>query len=542
MNKRFKTIILIAVSSLILGCGATTAKQPTQTLQPPVLSDVENAIKPMRVATWNVEHLAYPIEKGCRPRTAEEIAKLKMYAKNLDAHIVGLQEVGSETAVRQLFPEDEWQIIMSDRPENEPYECRENGFSSTQQKVAFAVKKDIEVLKVTNHSQFGLDRPGLRYGLAITVKTPLGATEILNLHLKSGCFVDNYTRKESEACERLGKQIPLLQALVAQYEASGKPYMLIGDFNHRLTASYNRMTQMLKSSAESLSVATQNMLGCHPWYPAPIDNVLVGNTNSDVIARTAQAIAFEDMTVDNMLSDHCAVSVDLVSADEMMSPPLVWVRKSKEFELMSLGIYKRAEESLEKLPLPDNNWVVVMDIDETVLDNTGYERWMNSIGKSYQPETWDIWVASEQATLVPGAKSFIEKVFELGGKVGFVTNREKTDDNHTWNNLVAQGIPVTPENSCLMGRSPADVESEHLPEFINDKDLRRKQIREGTADCYTPDKKASDWQTSHVMIMQVGDNIEDIEGVTQDSAVPEELLKRLDKDIIILLNPVYGSW
>ena len=61
-----------------------------------------------------------------------------------------------------------------------------------------------------------------------------------------------------------------------------------------------------------------------------------------------------------------------------------------------------------------------------------------------------------------------EKVFDLGGKVGFVTNREKTDDNHTWNNLVAQGIPVTPENSCLMGRSQADVDSEHLPEFIND--------------------------------------------------------------------------
>ena len=535
-----KALTLFVITVVMVGC-KTTSPQQAEATKPsqPMAKATSEA---MRVVTWNVEHLAYPIENGCRPRTADEITGLQKYTKSLDADIVGLQEVGSEAAVRLLFPEDEWQVVMSDRPDSDPFECRQNGFNSTQQKVAFAVRKDIPILKVTHHDQFMLDRPGLRYGIAITVATPLGETEILNLHMKSGCFIDNFTRGDSEACETFSRQVPYLIELVGQYEASGKPYVLIGDFNHRITAPYNRLTQTLQRAAPSLSVATQQMIGCHPWYPAPIDNVVVGNTNPAPIAKTAQAIAFEDMNVDNMLSDHCAVAVDLLPVKEYLSQPLKWVKTSKEHELMTRGVYARAEKSLDSMSLPENNWVVVMDVDETVLDNSDYEQLMISRGTSYSTPTWDKWVASEQATVVPGARSFIEKVYAMGGKVGFVTNREKRDDKHTWNNLVAQGIPVTTANSCLMGRSEADVESEELPEYINDKDLRRKQIREGTADCYTPGEKSASWQATHSIVMQVGDNIEDIEGVTQASAIPTELLARLDKDVIILLNPIYGSW
>ncbi|MBT8449301.1 MAG: endonuclease/exonuclease/phosphatase, partial [Gammaproteobacteria bacterium] len=248
---------------------------------------------------------------------------------------------------------------------------------------------------------------------------------------------------------------------------------------------------------------------------------------------------FEDMTVENMLSDHCAVSVDLQPVESFLSPGLTWLQTSKEFELMTLGIYKRAEMSLDTLDLPENNWVVVMDVDETVLDNSNYEKLMIAKGTSYASDTWDMWVASEQATLVPGVKSFIDKVFAKGGKVAFITNREKVDDDHTWNNLTAVGISVTPENSCLMGRGDIDVKSVEKPEYINDKDLRRQQIRQGTADCYAV---VPSWQAEHTIVMQVGDNIKDIEGITQEGAVPSELLPRLDKDIILLLNPTYGSW
>ena len=540
MQTRFNALILVTFSIIMTGCAATTSAKSENTSTPvPTVTQLEKNSAAMRVATWNVEHLAYPFTEGCKPRSAEEIAALKKYAQSLDANIIGLQEVASEQAVRQLFPEDEWQVIMSARPDSESYECRENGFTSSQQKVAYAVRKGIVVKKVTQLSEIALDNPGLRYGLAITVDTPLGETEILNLHLKSGCFVDDYNRKDSDACQKVAKQVPVLQNIVEKYELSGKPYVVLGDFNHRLTAPYNRMTRMLKSSAKSLSIASQYLIGCHPWYPAPIDNIVVGNTNPEPITKSVQVFKFEDMTVENMLSDHCAVSVDIQPVESFLSRGLTWVQTSKEFELMTLGIYQRAEKSLDTLDLPENNWVVVMDVDETVLDNSDYEKLMIARGTSYASDTWDIWVASEQATLVPGAKAFIDKVFAKGGKVAFVTNREKVDDDHTWNNMRAVGISVTPENSCLIGRGDIDVKSVEKPEFINDKDLRRQQIRQGTADCFAA---VPSWQAEHTIVMQVGDNIKDIEGITQAGAVPAELLPRLDKDIIILLNPTYGSW
>ncbi len=265
----------------------------------------------LRVVTWNVEHLAYPIDSGCKPRTTEEVKALKQYATSLNADIVGLQEVGSAEAAHLLFPANEWRVIMSDRPDSESYECRDNGNVSSQQKVAFAVRKSIAVNRIDTIRGFGLNRPGLRYGLAITVDTPLGETTILNLHLKSGCFVDNYQRKDGEACELLGMQIPILQDWIKASESSGNPYLIIGDLNHRISAPYNRMTRDLRDTSTSLYIVTRDLIGCHPWYPAPIDHIIVGNTSHHAIKKSAQIFDFQDMTVENMLSDHCAVAVDL---------------------------------------------------------------------------------------------------------------------------------------------------------------------------------------------------------------------------------------
>ncbi|MFC7001729.1 hypothetical protein ACFQMB_09560 [Pseudobowmanella zhangzhouensis] len=42
--------------------------------------------------------------------------------------------------------------------------------------------------------------------------------------------------------------------------------------------------------------------------------------------------------------------------------------------------------------------------------------------------------------------------------------------------------------------------------------------------------------------MQVGDNIEDVEFITQEDADVDALLKRWGGDVIVLPNPMYGSW
>ena len=67
---------------------------------------------PLRIVTWNVEHLAFPMDRGCKPRKNSDIKAMRHYAEKIDADIVALQEVESEQAVRQIFPESEWQISV----------------------------------------------------------------------------------------------------------------------------------------------------------------------------------------------------------------------------------------------------------------------------------------------------------------------------------------------------------------------------------------------------------------------------------------------
>ena len=243
------------------------------------------------------------------------------------------------------------------------------------------------------------------------------------------------------------------------------------------------------------------------------------------------------------LSDHCALSLHLDEQFLPISSAVKWQTRSKEYAFLTQSIYRQATANLMARDLPDESWVVVMDIDETILDNSAYQVERDSTGTFYSSATWAEWVKREEATLVPGVKGFIEAVLKRGGKLALVTNRRRTLDNHTWINLQEQGIPVTLENTCLMGRSNEDKEFMGQNGIINDKDLRRQQIKNGTASCYKSGKaeRHSDFK-KQVIVMQVGDNIEDFATVLQHDADLDSLLPRATDDLILLPNPMYGSW
>jgi 5'-nucleotidase (lipoprotein e(P4) family) len=190
------------------------------------------------------------------------------------------------------------------------------------------------------------------------------------------------------------------------------------------------------------------------------------------------------------------------------------------------------------------DWVVVMDLDETVLDNSAYQVMLDRSGMRYQKATWDDWVRAEQAKLVPGAAPFIAQVFQAGGRLALITNRDKALDAHTWRNLQALSLPLNASNTCLLAKSGEDRQLSPADGLVNDKDRRRQAIREGNAACYVSSSQTLDaaWRKPHEIVMQVGDNIEDLAGTTQENAVPAMLLQRVGKDIVLLPNPMYGSW
>jgi 5'-nucleotidase (lipoprotein e(P4) family) len=198
-----------------------------------------------------------------------------------------------------------------------------------------------------------------------------------------------------------------------------------------------------------------------------------------------------------------------------------WSQKSAEFRALSLQAYNLASERLDALAadgLPAA-WAVVLDIDETTLMNVQYQRERAELGTGYSSSTWTSWVQRKAAPPVPGAKSFIEKVRALGGKVVFVTNRKaSTECDPTAMNLAAENIRY----DAILCRTDT-----------SNKNVRFEAIEDGTA----PGLPAL------TTVMYVGDNIQDFPNLTQEVRNESDAaLADFGHRFILIPNPMYGSW
>ena len=273
----------------------------------------------LRLVAWNIEHLAEQNGTGCVPRTDQEYARLRSFAETLEADVVALQEVESVGAVARVFPEEEWDIILSERAASRSYECRGSGNTSTQQRVAIAVRKGISYENVGSFEELALEMEGLRYGVVIRLLGPQDTVEVMAVHLKSGCFVDDYSTSDRRACDVLERQVPVLDKWIEDRIASGTQFVLLGDFNHRLSTPENKLWQVLTEMDDqpvALLNSMQHLEGCHPRYPKPIDHIIMGPKAANLYVSGSEAVHYyqsqaQEMTEEEMLSDHCPISVAL---------------------------------------------------------------------------------------------------------------------------------------------------------------------------------------------------------------------------------------
>lgn len=303
-----KSLIALAAVAALLGC-----QQQEQASSPSVVaSDIAN----LKLVSWNIEHLADEVGKGCKPRSQADYQALASYAATLNADIVALQEVQSEKALKRVFPESQWQYVVSSRADNEAYECRgHDGLFSTPQRTAFVVKKGINFTAQDDFKALALDNPGLRYGTSISLNN--GQLELLNVHMKSGCFVSDYRKDTKKACTTYQQQGPILEKWVNQRVENKQAFVVLGDFNHRLVDQNNRFWQELsKEDGERILLSSmQNLKSCHPKYKAPIDHIITGPISTQWIVDGSQKVdAFGkqgELDYKDMLSDHCPISLTL---------------------------------------------------------------------------------------------------------------------------------------------------------------------------------------------------------------------------------------
>ncbi len=245
---------------------------------------------------------------------------------------------------------------------------------------------------------------------------------------------------------------------------------------------------------------------------------------------------------------------------------LHWIRRSAEYAVITRQFYQSAYSRLKhilKRQRSQGPWVVVIDADETILDNSqeAVERLERNPGKTlanvgFDEDAWDNWVKREEAGAVPGAVEFLHKVAALGGRIAVVTNRKGQLDHHTRNNLRKIGLDLPADVMCVLGRTEFDKKKTNPDEWTefdyrNDKDRRRRLLSIGGAgSCWerlnaagSRDTAQKAWSKPHTLLMFIGDNIKDLPRTTSAVADNPALVRAIarNKQYLILPNPVYGS-
>ena len=209
-------------------------------------------------------------------------------------------------------------------------------------------------------------------------------------------------------------------------------------------------------------------------------------------------------------------------AGREMPDSLHWARNSAEHRAIALQTYRLASDQIQRAAQgrEAGTWAVILDADETILDNSAYEKELLQQGVTHTPERWAAWVARKAAPAIPGAPAFVRKARELGGRIAIVSNRTEAECPDTGANLANLGVSY----DAILCRPPQG----------SDKGPRFEQVARGEA---FADRRPVE------VLMWVGDNIQDFPGMSQAIRQgPEEALSPFGTRFIVLPNPMYGSW
>ena len=140
----------------------------------------------------------------------------------------------------------------------------------------------------------------------------------------------------------------------------------------------------------------------------------------------------------------------------------------------SLQTFRSAKQALDNA-LADSSWsalpgqtvhgkkpAIIVDVDETVLDNTAYEARMILDGTKY-PEGWVSWGKEAAATEVPGAKDFLNYAASKDVTIFYVTNRVVELKEATKKNLTKLGIPWDKTKNTILMRGENNWDSDKGP-------------------------------------------------------------------------------
>ena len=209
--------------------------------------------------------------------------------------------------------------------------------------------------------------------------------------------------------------------------------------------------------------------------------------------------------------------------DEMIMAA-AWMQNSAEYRELCYQAYNVALDQVVKAVAHhkkgDKPRAIVLDADETVLDNSAFEAGLIGTGNSYSSKTWKEWCDAGVARAMPGAAEYLQAVDKLGVEIFYASNRNVKDHlESSMRNFKAIGFP--------------QADRKHM---IFKTDTSNKQVRF--------DQVMKDYD----VVVFMGDNAGDLpigtyhKGQAERNALVDQHKAEFGKRFIVFPNPTYGDW
>jgi 5'-nucleotidase (lipoprotein e(P4) family) len=219
------------------------------------------------------------------------------------------------------------------------------------------------------------------------------------------------------------------------------------------------------------------------------------------------------------------VSAQEKANNEYQEGAILWTQASGERNALAYQAFALARVMLDRdLRIHRANRprrAVIVDIDETVVDNSRYQVMLLKTQQNYNSQNWTEWVNRAEATAIPGAVDFLRYTASHGVRIFYITGRKTIEKPATIVNLKKLGFPDISDQTVLVQTNQSSSKEDR-------RQLVRKQYR---------------------IVLLMGDNLNDFADWFENSKMVADRLASVEqnkaqfgKRFIVLPNPMYGDW